>query len=105
MTYIQCMIGLRTGNYHTNKCELLRISRKRRNPINLSTVNPYAIDGDQLALVPSTKDFGVIVNNKLTWSSHISSVVAKANKTLEFFNRHFGFSFIGPNHRKSLYLS
>ena len=47
----------------------------------------------------------MIVNNKLTWSSHISSVVAKANKTLGFLNRHFGFSFIGPNHRKSIYVS
>ena len=82
--------------------EVLRISRKRRNPLNLSTVNPYAIDGHPLAIVPSAKDLGVIVNNKLTWSSHTSSVVAKANKTLRFLNRHFGFSFIGPNHRKSL---
>ena len=71
-------------SYNTNKCEVLRISRKRRNPSNLSTVNPYAIDGHPLALVPSTKDLGMIVNNKLTWSSHISSVVAKANKTLGF---------------------
>ena len=47
----------------------------------------------------------MIVNNKLTWSSHISSVVAKANKTLGFLNRHFSFSFIGPNHRKSIYVS
>ena len=92
-------------SYNTNKCEVLRISRKRRNQSNLSTVNPYAIDGHPLALVPSTKDLGVIVNNKLTWSSYISSVVAKANKNLGFLYRHFGFSFIGPNHRKSLYLS
>ena len=30
-------------SYNTNKCEVLRISRKRQNPSNLSTVNPYAI--------------------------------------------------------------
>ena len=91
--------------YNTNKCEVLRISRKRRSPLNLSTVNPYTIDGHPLALVASTKDLGVIVNNKLTWNLHVSSVVAKANKTLGFLNRQFSFSFIGPSHRKSLYLT
>ena len=48
------------------------------------------------ALVPSTKDLRVVVNNKLTWSLHISSVVAKVNKILGFLNRQFSFSFIGP---------
>ena len=28
-------------SYNTNKCEALRTSRKRRSPLNLSTVNPY----------------------------------------------------------------
>ena len=50
-------------SYNTNKCEVLRISRKRRSPLNLSTVNPYTIDGHPLALVPLTKDLEVIVNN------------------------------------------
>ena len=39
------------------------------------------------------------------WSLHISSVVVNANKTLGFLNRQFSFSFIGPSHRKSLYLT
>ena len=60
-------------SYNNNKCDVLRISRKRRSPFNLYTVNPYSIDGHPLALVPLTKDLGVIVNN---WSLQISSVVA-----------------------------
>ena len=92
-------------SYNTNKCEVLRICRKRRRLLNLPTVNPYTIDGHPLVLVPSTKDLQVVVNNKLTWSLHISSAVAKANKTLGFLNRQFSFSFIGPSHRKSLYLT
>ena len=91
-------------SYNTNKCEVLRISRKRRSRLNVPPVNPHIIDGYPLALVPSTKDLGVIVNNKLTWSLHFSFVVAKANKTLGFWNRQFSFYFIGPFHRKSLYL-
>ena len=87
-------------SYNTNKCEVLRISRKRRSLLNLSTVYPYSIDGHPLALVSSTKNLEVIVNNKLTWSLHISSVVAKANKTLGFLNGQFSFPFIGPSHRK-----
>ena len=50
-------------SYNTNKCEARRISKKRRNLLNLSAINPYTIDGRPLALVPSTKDLEVIVNN------------------------------------------
>jgi hypothetical protein len=50
------------------------------------TVIPYTINGHPLTVVPSSKDLGlgVLVNNKLTWYLQISSVVAKANKTLVF---------------------
>ncbi|CAB3994436.1 Hypothetical predicted protein [Paramuricea clavata] len=62
------------------------------------TVNPYTINDHPLAVVPSSKDLGVLVNDKLTWDLQISSVVAKANKTLGFLRRHFGVSLTGPAH-------
>ena len=52
------------------------------------TINPYTINDHQLAVVPSSKDLGVLVNNKLTRDLQISSVVAKANMTLGFLRRH-----------------
>ena len=65
----------------------------------------YTINDHPLAVVPSSKDLGVLVNNKLTWDLQISSVVAKANKTLGFLRRHFGGTLTRPAHRRSLYLS
>ena len=91
--------------YIKNKCEVLRISRKRNSMLESPTVNPYTINDHQLAVVPSSKDLGVLVNNKLTWDLQISSVVAKANKTLGFLRRHFGGTLTGPAHRRSMYLS
>jgi hypothetical protein len=69
------------------------------------TDSPYTINNHPIALVPSSKDLGVLVNSKLTWNLQISSIVAKANRTLGFLYRHFSNSYIGPAHRKLLYLS
>ena len=92
-------------SFNKNKCEVLRISRKRNSMMESPTVNPYTINYHPLDVVPSSKDLGVLVNNKLTWDLQISSVVAKANKTLGFLRRHFGGTLTGPAHRRSMYLS
>jgi hypothetical protein len=67
------------------------------------TVNPYTTNDHQPAAVPSSKDLGVLVNNKLTWDLQTPPVVAKANKTLGFLRRHFGGTLTGPAHRRSMY--
>ena len=92
-------------SFNKNKREVLRISRKRNSILESPTVNPYTTNDHQLAVVPPSKDLGVLVNNKLTWDLQISSVVAKANKTLGFLRRHFGGTLTGPAHRRSMYLS
>ena len=51
-------------SFNKNKCEVLRISRKRNSMLESPTVNPYTINDRQLAVVPSSKDLGVLVNNK-----------------------------------------
>ncbi len=55
--------------------------------------------------LPRQKYLGVLDNNKLTWNLQISSVLAKANKTLGFLYRHFGSSYICPDHGKLLNLT
>ncbi len=80
----------------------VNIYRKRCSLLELPVVTPYTIDDHPLALVASSKDLGVLVNNKLTWNLPISSVVA--NKTLGFLYHHFGSSYICLDHRKLLYL-
>ena len=56
-----------------------------------------------LPSVPHTKEFGVIVTDKLTWSSHIECVVAKANRMLGFLRRNR--ADIGTNSNRALYIS
>ena len=92
-------------SFNSNKCEILRISRKKSSLLDSPIDIPYTINNHPLELVSSSKDLGVFVNNKFTWNLQISSVVAKANKTLGFLYRHFGSSYISPAQRKLLYLS
>lgn len=74
-------------SFNSNKCEVIRISRERRSLLEFPmTVSPYTIDDHASTsfghLVKRSRSH--IVNNKLTWNRHICSVVAKANKTLDF---------------------
>ena len=68
--------------FQPTKCENLRITRKRASP-----QRSYTICGTSLDIVPSVKDLGVLVTKDLTWSSHIRSVAAKANRMLGFIKR------------------
>ena len=92
-------------SFNSNKCEILRISREKCSLLDSPIDIPYTINNHPLELVSLSKDLRVLVNNKLTWNLQISSIVAKANKTLGFLYRHFGSSYIGPAQRKLLYLS
>ena len=47
----------------------------------------YTIDNQSLDCVPFIMDLGVTVSNDLSWSRHIESIVAKANKTLGLVKR------------------
>ena len=77
-------------SFGRNKCKVMRKSRKRRSFLESLAVTPYAISDHLLALLSSSKDFRVSVNNKLTCNRQVSSVVAKENKTLGLVKRHFG---------------
>ena len=92
-------------SFNSSKCEVLRISRKRTSPLPSLAASPYTIGDHALAVVPSQKDLGVMVNDKLTWNLHTSYVVAKANKMLGFLRRHFGGAYVGPDRKRLLYLS
>ena len=91
-------------SYNLKKCESMRISRKRASPVACLTDSPYVLGGHSLSLVPSQKDLGVTVTNKMTWSLDTSVVVAKANRMLGFLRRHCS-AHIGPDRKKLLYLT
>ena len=65
--------------------------------------SPYEAGGHALAVVSSQKDLGVIVTDKLMWSSHIECVVAKANRKLGMLRR--SCADIRTTSKRTLYLS
>ena len=99
-----CDWSLRWGlAYNLDKCMVTRITRKRNSSLPSLATSPYEAGGHALLVVSSQKDLGVIVTDKLTWSSHIECVVAKANRMLGFLRRNC--ADIGTNSKRSLYLS
>ena len=78
-----------------------RISRKRNSPVPSLEETPYTPGGHTLTVVPSQKD---LVTNKLSWSPHISIIVAKANRMLGFLRRHCSTN-VGTNQKRLLYLT
>ena len=68
--------------FNPDKCEVLRISRKRT-PINY----PYTLHNIELKSSVNSKYLGVTVNQNLSWTNHINNVTAKANNTLRFVKR------------------
>ena len=90
-------------SYNLDKCVIMRISRKRISSVPSLSVSPYEVGGHTLTVVPSQKDLGVTITNKLTWNVHIESIVAKANRMLGFLRRNC--ANIGTDSKRILYLS
>ena len=68
-------------SFYSTKCEFLKISNKH----NILSF-PYAIQNTLIRLVTQAQYIGVSLNNKLTWSSHISNITNKANYVYGFNN-------------------
>ena len=68
--------------FHPDKCEIIRITRKR------NTVKyPYTLHGHLLNHVDVVKYLGVKISHDLPWNDHIDCVTSKANSTLGFVRR------------------
>jgi hypothetical protein len=67
---------------HPSKCQHISFTRKRSpSSLNLSLHSTVIPKADKI------KYLGVMVDSKLTWTSHVSSTIAKANSTLGFIRR------------------
>ena len=71
-------------SFNADKCEVLRISNKRKNIIGAS---PYSIHGTALRTADEAKYLGVTLHRNLSWKSHIHSMCKKSNSTLGFLRR------------------
>lgn len=68
--------------FHPQKCQLLRTSKKRTN----ITTN-YSIHGHTLEEVETAKYLGITLHRTLSWNTHIQNITNKANKTRAFLQR------------------
>ena len=65
-----------------SKCTIMSITR------NIHKINyQYHLLGHPLQSTNNQKDLGIITTNDLKWSSHVYSIVPKANKILGFVRR------------------
>ena len=68
--------------FHPQKCQLIRITnKKKQHQYN------YTIHGHQLEQVESAKYLGVNIHQHLSWNTHIDSITKKGNNTVGFLQR------------------
>ena len=69
-------------SFNADKCEVLRITNKRR-PI----LSDYYIHNQKLAIKTDAKYLGVTISSDLSWAKHADNIVKKANSTMAFLRR------------------
>ena len=62
---------------------MMQLTNKRINKIEAS----YTLEGTVLENVDSIKYLGVTITNDLKWSTHVTNICTKANRTLRFLRR------------------
>ena len=87
-------------SFNLQKTVLLQFSCSK-SPV----VHDYQLNETSINCKDHYKDLGVIFSHDLSWSKHISSIVAKAYKTLALIRRTFHHSTTSVSVRKTLYMS
>ena len=87
-------------SFNLQKTVLLQFSCSK-SPV----VHDYQLNETSINCRDHYKDLGVIFSHDLSWSKHISSIVAKAYKTLALIRRTFHHSTTSVSVRKTLYMS
>ena len=85
--------------FNAKKCKVLTVTR-RKYPVNFH----YNLNGQILEKVTNIRDLGVIVDSDLSWTKHVTSIVAKANQISYLVKRSVGYN-APVNVKKQLYLS
>lgn len=75
--------------FNANKCFVLPITRKRRNPNNSHYI--YKLGETPLQYTNSYQYLGITITTNLKWNEHINNIKNKATKTLNFLRRNIYF--------------
>ena len=70
--------------FHPDKCQVLRVSRKRKENVIAAS---YTLHGHILKVVDHVKYLGVTISGDLKWNRHIGTAINKANATLGMLKR------------------
>ena len=68
--------------FNADKCEVLRIHRKKK-PV----IFPYTLHDTTLRTTENAKYLGVTISSDLNWSSHINTITNKTKNSLRFIRR------------------
>ena len=63
--------------FNASKCKVLTITRKKT-PVN----HEYHLGEVNIQRIQEEKDLGVTIAKNLTWDSHVTRIVLKANRML-----------------------
>ena len=69
-------------SFNPSKCSVVHMSKKK-SPLNFT----YTLKNETLVTSSSASYLGISISRDLSWTDHISKVVAKANKSLGFLRR------------------
>lgn len=75
-----CALNLLSVSF--SKCSIISFTRKK-----LPVIWPYTIGDQPLERVTVVKDLGVLLEEKLSFSSHCNAIISKANRNLGFMFR------------------
>ena len=71
--------------FNLTKCEYLIVTNK-----SSPFVHCYRLNNYEIQRVQSAKHLGLTISGNLSWSTHISGIIGRANSALSFFRRNFG---------------
>ena len=65
--------------FHPGKCQVISFTRSPK-----PHTHKYTLHGHQLDAVSSAKYLGLTLSKDMTWKTHVSQVISKANRSLGF---------------------